>query len=126
MGYSNIPFAIGWTLAGTLSGWLYAIYSDKFKFAKDYMIDKLSMDSDMVMGLEKLDVMPTLAGKLGITELEATRVLWETYHPWIMWWIFAGIGVVATVAMVFYHFWLEADKKKTAAAEGVAVATKGN
>ena len=120
MGYSNIPFAIGWTAAGALSGWAYGKFSDKFMFAKDYMVDKLSMDSETVMGLAKLDVMPTLAGKLGITELEATKVLWDTYNPWIMWWIFAGIGLVATVAMVFYHFWLEADKKKTAAAGEVA------
>jgi MFS family permease len=116
MGYSNIPFAIGWTLAGALSGWLYAIYSDKFKFAKDYMVEHLNMDSGMVFGLEKLEVMPTLATALNSTELEATKVLWDVYHPWIMWWIFAGIGLVATIGMVFYHFWLERDKKKRDAA----------
>ncbi len=124
MGYSNIPFAIGWTLAGALSGWLYAIYADKFKFAKDYMINHLNMDEAMVKGLEKLEVMPTLANGLGITELEATHLLWDVYNPWIMWWIFAAIGVVATIAMVFYHFWLEADKKKRATtSEAVAGTT---
>lgn len=76
------------------------------------MISQLNMDETMVMGLEKLDVMPTLANGLGVTELEATHVLWDAYHPWIMWWIFAAIGMIATLAMVFYHFWLEADKKK--------------
>ena len=116
MGYSNIPFAIGWTLAGQLSGWLYAGYADKFKFAKEYMVQRLSMDATMVDGLGKLDVMPTLAKALNVTELEATKVLWDIYHPWMMWVIFAAIGLVATIAMVFYHFSLEKDLKKRAAA----------
>ena len=111
MGYSNIPFAIGWTLAGTLSGWLYAAYSDKFRFARDYMVNHLGMDRVTVDGLAKLDVMPTLAKALHVTELEATKVLWDLYHPWIMWAVFAGIGLVATIAMVFYHFWLEKQNR---------------
>ncbi len=112
MGYSNIPFAIGWAVGDALSGEFYGRFSDKFMFAKEYMIQHLNMDAGMVNGLEKLDVMPTLANALNTTEIEATRLLWNTYHPWTMWIIFAGIGLLATLGMVGYHFWLEADRKK--------------
>ncbi|RJP82227.1 MAG: MFS transporter [Candidatus Zixiibacteriota bacterium] len=114
MGYSNIPFAIGWTLAGALSGALYAVYSDKYRFAREYLVERLGVDPAVAQNLDKLEVMPTLAGLLGTDVSGATRVLWELYDPWIMWVIFAAIGAAATLAMVGYHFWLEAEQKKRA------------
>ncbi len=63
-------------------------------------------------GLRKIAVMPVLQDRLNKTPNEITQMLWDRYHPWRMWVIFAVIGAVATLAMVCYHFWLEADKKK--------------
>lgn len=50
----------------------------------------------------------------------ATRLLWDRYHPWITWLIFGAIGLAATIGMLFYHFWLEADAKRRRAASGDA------
>ncbi|HEB85228.1 MAG TPA: MFS transporter [Bacteroidetes bacterium] len=120
MGYSNVPFAIGWTFAGMLSGIFYGAFSDKYKFARDYMVNHLKMDQVLVTGLDRTDVMPTLAGKLGVDTFQAARVLWDVYHPWITWALFGAIGLVATLAMLVYHFWLEADMKKRAALDAAA------
>lgn len=115
MGYSNIPFAIGWTLAGFLSGITYGVYSDKFLFARQFMTSKLGMDPVAVEGLDRTEVMTTLAENLGIDTFESTRILWDGFNPMITWYIFGGIGLAATIAMLIYNFWLESDAKKAAA-----------
>ena len=201
MGYSNIPFAIGWSLAGVLSGIFYGNYSDKFDFGRQYLVNELNSKSiyvqyaeiqngqgnaeifaigevssltdtvlidnqyihlpegtatkiwvvkeevlkdkakdkeiiaksialakagkkeegyamsKMETGLKKIAVMPVLCQRLDKTPKEVTRILWDMYHPWIMWVYFGLIGLAATIAMIFYHFWLEADVKKRKAAE---------
>ena len=225
MGYSNIPFAIGWSLAGVLSGVFYGTYSDKFDFGRQYLVnemnaktvlvqyaeitngqgnaetfaigavkletdtllienpyihipeiwidsvrvDSLSSDSlkvfdvtsnlarvwvvkeevlknkakdkefieegkalikagkteegtvmiRMETGLKKIAVMPVLCQRLDKSPKEVTKILWDLYHPWIMWVYFGLIGLAATIAMLIYHFWLEADLKKRKAAEAV-------
>ncbi|MCB2200743.1 MFS transporter [bacterium] len=119
MGYSNIPFAIGWGLAGVLSGITYGVYSDKYMLARRYMVEELGLNADMVNNLAIVDVMPKMVEHLqGVTDqFQATQILWDMYNPWITWVYFAGIGLIATLAMVIYHFWLEADIKKRKAME---------
>ncbi|MBC8204081.1 MFS transporter [bacterium] len=196
MGYSNIPFAIGWTLAGFLSGVFYANFSDKYDFGRQYLahelnaksvyvqymevinemgneetfaIGEVASETDTVLktnpyihmpegkitrlwiekeevlkdrekdkefveqgralikegkeeegialmkketGLQKIAVMPVLCERLDKTPKQITKILWDKYHPWRMWIYFGLIGLVATIAMLFYHFWLEADTKK--------------
>ena len=43
LGYSNIPFAIGWGLGNALSGPLYDKLANKSHLAINYMVDKLGM-----------------------------------------------------------------------------------
>ena len=237
MGYSNIPFAIGWSLAGVLSGVFYGAYSDKFDFGRQYLahelnansvyvqyiqfegpnaetegekfalgevlslddttilespyfhlpeivIDTVKVDSIIVdssetgevtrdtvsytkvvdniariwvqkevvlkdkekdkeyiaqgralmkqglndegkammnkeTGLKKIAVMPVLTQRLDKSPKEVTKILWDMYHPWRMWIYFGLIGLAATIAMLFYHFWLEANMKKRKAMEGM-------
>ena len=113
MGYSNVPFAIGWGVGGIVSGFVYGRLSDKYHFARDYMVNNLGMDSEMVANIGRTEVMPRLAQLLNIDTFEATRVLWDAYNPWNTWVIFGAIGAVATLAMLGYHFWLEAEARKS-------------
>jgi len=201
MGYSNIPFAIGWFFALLFSGILYGNFADKFDFGRQYLAQELksgtvyvqymevinemgneetfaigeaasradtilmqnpfisipegeitriwveeetvlrdkSMEKEfrrqgkelikagkkeegMVLlkketGLRKIAVMPVLCQRLEKNPKEVTRVLWDVYHPWKMWIYFGFVGLAAIIGMIFYHFWLEADKKKREAAE---------
>jgi hypothetical protein len=198
MGYSNIPFAIGWFFALLFSGIFYGNYADKYDFGRQYLANELglkeihvqyvsvqesaelegtyatamvSSETDTILinnpearlpkgeikkiwveketvmrdrelekqyrmqgkelkkqgnleeaqklltketGLKRIAVMPVLTYRLGKNNREITIMLWDKYHPWRMWIYFGFIGAGAILLMVFYHFWLEAEKKKRA------------
>jgi MFS family permease len=116
MGYSNIPFAVGWAGANFIGGPLYDHLSDKFQLARDYLVTELGRNADAVAELTKTEVMTTLTEALGQTEDQVQQLLWQHYQPQTFWYICMGIGLASTLAMVGYHFWLEADKKKREAA----------
>jgi len=158
LGYSNIPFAIGWALGNLFSGPLYDEFSSKVNLGRLYLVEKLSMAESFVMDSVSLPsklVMNTMAarvggasvgdtsgilteaaGKLkGIEELrdsgalveeeakarieevidqtaeslqalspgteveEATRILWETYHPWVIWILLGVVGFASLLWM---------------------------
>ncbi|MFH1748415.1 MAG: MFS transporter [Planctomycetota bacterium] len=117
MGYSNIPFAIGWAGANFIGGPMYDRLSDKYELARRYLVDELGQAADAVKELGKSDVMSTLATVLEKTENGAREVLWNHYHPQLFWEICTGVGLLATFGMVGYHFWLKADAKKRGIAE---------
>ena len=60
MGYSNIPFAIGWAVGNLIGGNLYERMSSKINLARDYLVNHLGMDADTVDEIPKEEVMPTL------------------------------------------------------------------
>lgn len=115
MGYSNIPWAVGWGAANLLGGPLYQAMSDKPALARDYLIRQLGQSADAVEGLTRGEFMPALAEALGQTEAAARQVLWNHYHPQNFWYLCMGVGLASTLAMVGYHFWLLADVKKRGA-----------
>jgi dipeptide/tripeptide permease len=64
MGYSNIPFAIGWAAGNGIGGVMYEHIASKFNLAREYMVNNLGMDASVVMDEAKLpkeQVMGTLA-----------------------------------------------------------------
>lgn len=121
MGYSNIPFAVGWAGANFIGGPLYDLLSDKVELARRYLIHESGQDAGVVKGLARGDVMPKLAEVLGQSQEAARQILWNRYHPQSFWYICAGVGLLATLAMIAYHFWLEADARKSRAADTRAV-----
>ncbi|UCF32740.1 MAG: MFS transporter [Phycisphaerales bacterium] len=118
MGYSNIPFAVGWSGANFIGGPLYDHMSDKHELARDYLVYQVGQDVATVEGLTKGEVMPALAQALGETEAAARTVLWNHYHPQDFWYLCMSIGLLSTLAMVGYHFWLKADVKRREAQSG--------
>lgn len=116
MGYSNIPFAVGWAGANFIGGPMYDRLSDKIELARRYLVDKLGQDASAVSALSKGEVMGALAKALAQTEAVAQRTLWDHYQPQSFWYICMGVGALATLAMVAYHFWLEADVRRRAVA----------
>ncbi len=115
MGYSNIPFAIGWAAGNGIGGRMYQAMSSKFDLARQYMIDHLGMAKEAVEGMENGDVLPALAAALhggaGGTVKEATQILWDTYHPYMVWYYLGGFGLAGTIGMIIFYF---ATRKKSA------------
>jgi MFS family permease len=107
MGYSNIPFAVGWGLGNFISGYLYESLGSKINFARQYLEQTAGMGAEQVKALSSEKVMDAMAasmnGGAGATVEEATALLWEMHDPWRVWVILGGVGLLATVAMMGYY-----------------------
>lgn len=127
LGYSNIPFAVGWSGANFVGGPLYDRFSDKFELARRYMVQQLHLDGSTVAALDKGEVMGKLTEALNLSERAASELLWQEYNPRIYWYLCIGLGVLSTMAMVVYHFWLRADaeRRQAAAPKGAANEASG-
>jgi MFS family permease len=108
MGYSNIPFAIGWGVGNLVSGPLYDALGSKENFARQWMETQGGMSESAVAAIPQEKVMETLAAMMnngaGGTLEEATRMLWHMYDPWRVWVILTAIGTAATIGMVIFYF----------------------
>jgi len=107
MGYSNIPFAVGWGLGNYISGYLYESLGSKINFARQYLVESAGLAAAAAKDLPSEKVMDAMAaamnnGKGGTVE-EATALLWNMHHPWRVWVILGGVGLAATVAMMGYY-----------------------
>ena len=102
MGYSNIPFAVGWFAGNIVSGPLYDKFASRTEFAREYMIDKLGMSADAVAAIPPDKITETMVAQMGngATTTDATRVLWEAHHPWIIWVILGSIGLASLIGML--------------------------
>lgn len=107
MGYSNIPFAVGWGVGNAISGKLYENLGSKIAFAREYLVSHLGLSQTDAASIPLEKVMETMASKMnggqGATIDEATRLLWDMHHPWIVWVILGSIGLLSTIAMVGYY-----------------------
>ncbi len=117
MGYSNIPFAVGWSGANFIGGPVYQHMSDKIALARYHLTHVLGQDQTTVSQLDAEQVLARLGTALNATPAGVQQFLWQTYHPQIFWYGCIVIGLLSTFAMVGYHFWLEADARKRAAAQ---------
>ncbi len=107
MGYSNIPFAVGWGLGNILSGPLYDHLGSKIHFAREYLVQTLGMSAAEVAKIPQEKVMETMTSMLnggqGGTIEEATTLLWSIGQPWRVWVILGAVGLVSTLGMIAYY-----------------------
>jgi len=110
MGYSNIPFAIGWAAGGFMGNLIYEAVGNKTKLAREFMVNTLGMDPSVVLDHAKLpkeQVMDTMAAALhngaGGTVQEATRILWDLHHPYMVWYYLGAIGLAGTIGMILFY-----------------------
>jgi MFS family permease len=114
LGYVNIPVGLGAGFGGLLAGHVYGHYGEKATLAMkyllshtDYVKDKAwdgSLDSlAAVVGVDRTHAFAKLQEVLGIDAVQATQLLWDTYHPQYATWIpFAITGFVATIALYIF------------------------
>ena len=105
MGYSNIPFAIGWAAGNGLSGPLYDAFASRNVLARHYLIQKFGILPDTVKAITNDQLVPTIAAKLGhnATAHDAINALWKVYHPWTIWLMLGAVGLASLVGMVALH-----------------------
>ncbi|MBU0754225.1 MAG: MFS transporter, partial [Planctomycetes bacterium] len=122
MGYSNIPYAIGWALGNKIGGDLYEDMSSKINLARNYLVDHLSMAKEAVTALQNEEVMPLLMERLGTGDASATlrqttTVLWETYHPEKVWYYLGAVGLAGTLGMLLFYYFTRKSMAKSKASE---------
>lgn len=105
MGYSNIPFAIGWAAGNGLSGPLYETFASRNVLARRFLVEKLGMLPDAARAVADKDLLPTVAARLGggATPRGAIAALWSAYHPWIIWLILGAVGFASIAGMIALH-----------------------
>jgi hypothetical protein len=104
MGYANIPFAIGWAAGNGLAGVLYERLASKVNLARHYLREHLGMDPQAVAALDKDAVLAELAARLpDAGPSEATRLLWETYAPQMVWIYLGLVGLAGTLGMAIFY-----------------------
>jgi proton-dependent oligopeptide transporter, POT family len=105
MGYSNIPFAIGWAAGNGLSGPLYDTFASRTALARQYLVEKLGMLPDAARAVADKDLLSTIAARLGssATPHDAINALWHAYHPWVIWLILGAVGLASVVGMIALH-----------------------
>jgi hypothetical protein len=55
--------------------------------------------------------MVALTKVTGLDHNAATKLLWDTYHPYQVWHPFVAIGFVAAVGIGLYAWWIAKDEK---------------
>lgn len=105
MGYSNIPFAIGWAAGNGLSGPLYDAFASRNALAREYLVEKLGVLPDAAKAVADQDLLAAIATRLGggATPHDAINALWHAYHPWGIWLILGAVGLASVVGMIALH-----------------------
>lgn len=100
MGYSFIPVFLGNIFGGFISGNVYELMSDKYTF----LLGEVSKRNLVLpAGLSKNEFFDQAAGKMNLSHEELTDYLWQNYHPYHIWFVLLGIGLVAAFCLWLYN-----------------------
>lgn len=114
LGYVNIPVGIGQALGASLSAFVYARWGEKAMLAQRYLAEHpdvlghdVTWNGDPLVlgdatGVPREEAFATLCTRLGQDGGTVTRMLWDTYDPWVCWLPFAAIGVVSVAALLTF------------------------
>jgi POT family proton-dependent oligopeptide transporter len=114
LGYANIPMGLGQLVGAGIAGWLYQNYGEKATLALRYLMENTPLGNGKtwdgrvdslaaVLGVTREEAFDRLQSVLGKSGSDATRILWDTYHPQYYVWIpFAVIGMIAMVALAVF------------------------
>ncbi len=101
MGYSNIPFAIGWAGGNWLSGPLYDWLSSRTELARKFLVQGEVVTREVADKLEGEALLNAVAVQMGegTTIWDVKKMLWDTYHPWSIWLVLGCIGLASVIGM---------------------------
>lgn len=93
MSFIKISFAFGLGLGGILGGYIYKYFGEKATLAKVYLMQNFNYDVDINSAFLKLQEI------LKLDALNTTKLLWDSYHPYIIFYPFAFIGLLSVIGM---------------------------
>ena len=98
MGYSSIPYALGWAYGSYLGGQIYGRTGEKATLALRYMSEVLHVQNLP----NRSQAFAKLTELLHQTPAQVTQLLWDKYNPGWVWTLFAIAGFLATIAMYIF------------------------
>lgn len=102
MGTYFLPIFLGNFLTTFISGNLYEAWSDKLSLLQTEMGKRAIEMPEVTNEFTKNDYFATASEKLGMTEVEMTQFVWDTYNPNKIWYVIVGIGIVTILALTVY------------------------
>ncbi len=112
MGMSFLPVAAGNFLGGYISGSVYGAMSDKFRFLQVEFAKRNWAIPEINDTFSKNDFFHLAMSKSGLTESALNNFLWKNYHPYYIWYVFAGIGLATVIALFIYNRLILTKSKK--------------
>lgn len=112
MGYSYLPLAGGHFLAGFLSGSVYSGIADKATLLRNDLILRGVTLPEINESFTLNDFYERAASVMNLDQKGLTNYLWEQYHPYNIWMLYAGIGVGTFIALLLYDKLLMQRKMK--------------
>lgn len=111
MGCSFLPMAGGNFFAGILSGDVYQKYSDKISLLKIEVGNRGLKIPEISDSFSQNDYVARAGELMNMNSHELTNYLWNSYHPYNIWIIFAAIGGGTVIAMLLFN-WLVIGRKR--------------
>ena len=114
LGYVNIPIAIGQAAGAKIAGGVYGPRGEKATLALRYLAENTAYvqgkgpwDGDIstvaaYVGVGRTTAFATLMKVLGTDANHATALLWTTYKPYQVWYLFSAIGLLSLVAIIAF------------------------
>ena len=114
LGYVNIPIAIGQAVGALIAGALYGTRGEKATLALRYLAESTELGRargtwngdvhglEAFLGVSRTEAVPTLMRTVGQDANAVTRLLWDTYRPYQVWYPFAAIGLASLVGVVVF------------------------
>ena len=110
LGYVNIPVGVGVYFGSAIAGYIYGHYGEKAVLALRYLAERTPFGQgrhwdghvatlETALEIGRPAAMARLQAVTGLDPAAATRMLWDTYHPHLIWIPFAAIGVLAAAAL---------------------------
>lgn len=112
MGVSYLPMAGGNLIGGLLSGFLYDNMSDKYVYLKEELVSRGYNTMEQIQNMDGGLLFKDAMVYLNMNETELNQLLYSTYHPGNIWFVFAGIGVGTAVVLFLYDRLLLSKKTK--------------
>lgn len=111
MGMSFLPVAVGNFLGGYISGSVYGKMSDKLNLLQEEFIKKGWDVPEITKTFTKNDFFSLAEQKLDMSSQQISDFLWNSYHPYHIWYVFTGIGILTVLALFAYDKLILKSKK---------------
>ena len=116
MGTYFLPIFLGNFLTTFISGNLYEAWSDKISLLQTEMASRNIAMPEITKEFTKNDYFATASEKLGMTQVEMTQMVWDTYNPNKIWYVIVAIGIVTILALSIYDRFVIRPKEAAAKA----------